>query len=341
MINIKPNNRFLNKVFLFWLILFSLPPAIEAQDVHFSQYYANQMYLNPALTGSSICPKFFVNYRNQWANMPDAYTTYSTSYDQYSKVLNGGIGFMAMNEVQASGLINSLSVSGLYSHSVKIGNRYYLKFGFQAGLMSRNLNWDKLVLGDMLDPVSGMKVFPTAEPVPDNLQRYFADFSTGVAIYSNFIYAGIAAHHINTGGGLTEKKTTAFFPQRYTFHAGGYIPMFKRGRKKEKLNLSPNIVIQHQQNSTQVNYGILLARKLHYDIVVGAWLRQDLDLNINSFIYLLGFVYKNYKFAYSYDVNKSTLTKGVLNSHEVSLTVRFRCNKNINEKHFTIKCPQF
>jgi len=322
-------------------ILFLFFIEIFAQDVHFSQFYANHLYLNPALTGSSICPRIFVNYRNQWAGMPNTYATYSTAFDQYSTKLKGGIGFMALNDVQASGILNTLSFSTLYSHSVKVTHKSYLKFGFETSFVSRNLNWNKLVLGDMLDPVTGSVTLPTSEPIPDDLQKYFVDFSTGMALYGHFYYLGLAIHHLNTSGGLTEKKTTAYFPQRYTFHIGGEIPMFKRGRKNEKLSLSPNLIIQHQQNSTQLNYGVFLARKLHYEIVGGVWLRQDLDLNINSFIYLLGFVYKNYKFAYSYDVNKSTLTHGILNSHEVSLTMRFRCNKNINEKHFTIKCPQF
>jgi type IX secretion system PorP/SprF family membrane protein len=314
---------------------------MNGQDVHFSQFYANHLYLNPALTGSSICPRFFANYRNQWASMPKSYITYSTSYDQYSEALHGGFGFMALNDVQGDGLLNTVQFSGLYSYSARISNKSHLKFGFQTGIVHRYLNWDKVVLADMLDPITGMVSLPTGEVKPDDLHRFFVDFSTGVALYGQNYYLGMAAHHINSSGGLTEKKTSAFFPHRYTFHIGTEISMFKRGRKKQKLDLSPNLVIQHQQNSTQINYGLFLARKLHYEIIIGTWLRQDLELNINSFVYLIGFVYKNYKFAYSYDVNKNKLSQNVLNSHEISLHLRMRCNKKMNEKHYSIKCPQF
>ncbi len=338
---IKLNIYKLNPKYLLFSLIVLITSNIFAQDVHFSQFYANHLYLNPALTGSSICPRIFMNYRNQWSSLPNSYATYSASYDQYSESIHGGWGVMAINDVQGDGLLNTINLSGLYAYSAKITNKAHLKFGFQTSFITRSLNWNKITLGDMIDPITGAAILPTNEPKPDDLQRYFVDFSTGFALYGQHYYFGAAAHHLNTSGGLTEKKTTAFFPHRYTLHFGAEIPMFKRGRIKQKLDISPNIVIQHQQNSTQINYGIFLARKLHYEIVVGTWLRQDLNLNINSFIYLFGFIYKNYKFAYSYDVNKSKLTNGILNSHEVSLTLRMRCNKRVNEKHYTIKCPQF
>ena len=38
----------------------------QAQDPHFSQYYANPLYLNPAFAGVKKCPTVHMNYRNQY-----------------------------------------------------------------------------------------------------------------------------------------------------------------------------------------------------------------------------------------------------------------------------------
>ena len=59
-----------------------------AQDAHFSQYYANPIYLNPAFAGSKVSD-VHTNYRNQYPEL-GVYQTYSASYDQYVDKLNGG-----------------------------------------------------------------------------------------------------------------------------------------------------------------------------------------------------------------------------------------------------------
>ena len=59
--------------------------ALNAQDIHFSQFYMSPLNLNPALTGVMNCNvRLVANYRNQWASVlkSNAFKTYSVSYDQ-------------------------------------------------------------------------------------------------------------------------------------------------------------------------------------------------------------------------------------------------------------------
>ena len=62
----------------------------HAQDAAFSQFFANPIYLNPAMAGSNICPRLSLNYRNQWPGIGKTYVTYSATYDQYVEQLGGG-----------------------------------------------------------------------------------------------------------------------------------------------------------------------------------------------------------------------------------------------------------
>ena len=52
----------------FSAVMFLGTMVAMAQDPHFSQFYANPLYLNPALTGSSIGPRYLLNYRNCHGN---------------------------------------------------------------------------------------------------------------------------------------------------------------------------------------------------------------------------------------------------------------------------------
>ena len=67
------------------------------QDVEFSQYYANPLYLNPAFAGSDNYARVSLNYRTILPTSFGDYSTYSASLDKYYDELSGGVGFQIMN----------------------------------------------------------------------------------------------------------------------------------------------------------------------------------------------------------------------------------------------------
>src|SRR5579863_8951550 len=83
----------------------ALVSGAKAQDIHFSQYYASPLSLNPALTGNvnGVFRASF-NYRNQWFNIPTLnsiapYQTYQASFDMpllRDRLGNDGFGVGAM-----------------------------------------------------------------------------------------------------------------------------------------------------------------------------------------------------------------------------------------------------
>ena len=60
-----------------------------AQDPEFTQFYANQLYLNPAFAGSARCPRLSLNWRDQWPAISGNFVTYSAAYDQHVEGVGG------------------------------------------------------------------------------------------------------------------------------------------------------------------------------------------------------------------------------------------------------------
>ena len=164
-------------------------------DPHFSQFYANPLYLNPALAGSNVCPRLGLGYRNQWPSLPNNYLTYNASFDMYVSKIHGGVGVYFLGD-NAGGLLNTNIISAMYSYRLKVGNWTYISFVLEASYIQTKLNWNDLVFGDMIDPNLGI-VNPTSEVPPDNTSISYPDFDAGFAIsYKGSIYGGVAVHHL-------------------------------------------------------------------------------------------------------------------------------------------------
>ena len=108
----------------------------NAQDPMFTQFYANPLYLNPALTGVERCPRVITNYRNQWPNTVEGgvnYVTYSASYDQHVDAFSGGLGLQVMNDQSGNQVFNNYYVSGMYSYNLPVNRKLSMRFGLHSG----------------------------------------------------------------------------------------------------------------------------------------------------------------------------------------------------------------
>jgi len=295
---------------------------VKAQDPEFTQFYANPLYLNPALAGNNICPRVSINYRNQWPGISGTYVTTSASFDRFVYGIKSGIGVIVTNDRAGEGTINTTNVSGIYSYQLRIRRDLTMNFGLQATYGQKTLDWSKLTFGDMIEDKNGF-IYNTNE-VPNRAKKSFVDFSGGMMIFTKRFYGGFAAHHINQPdeGLLGPSK----LPVKLTGHAGA---MFKIG---EDASISPNILFQQQQDFQQMNLGVYIAKGA---LVGGLWYR-----NMDSFILLIGVQHGVFKLGYSYDVTVSKLTNVTAGSHELSLGLQFSCKKP-KPRYRPISCPSF
>ncbi len=312
--------------------------GLRAQDPEFSQFYANPLYLNPALAGVTVCPKTNANYRNQWPGIGKAFITYSISYDQYVNFLHGGFGVLVMADRAGSGNLNTTTISLMYAYKTNLSTHLQASGALKAGYYQRRLAWENLQFEDMIDPIGGF-ILPTSEKQPDNLSVGVPDFSAGIFLaYDDLAYGGIAIDHMTVPkiGFYADNETILHI--KYTIHAGSVINLRQNGSSSEdrEFSISPNILYQQQFNFHQLNIGLYLTID---PFIGGVWFRHNFE-NADAIIPMLGLHYKNLRVGYSYDYTISKLNGSSGGAHEVSASWQFPCLEK--RRHIrAIKCPRF
>lgn len=311
------------------VLLLSFSAEVYAQDPQFTQFYANPLYLNPALAGTSHCPRLSLNHRDQWSSISGTFVTTSASYDQHLDVISGGVGVMAWRDVAGEGTLTTNHVSGVYSYQISINRKFSLKVGAQASWQQKSVDWSRLTFGDMIDPRRGF-IYSTNEPTIAEPTSY-VDFSAGILGFSEKYFVGFAVNHLAEPNESVISGASPL-PRKYTFHAGGMIPL---DGTEDGVSISPNLLVQAQQDFLQINLGMYYARN---PLMLGLWYRTSVK-NGDSFIALVGFQTGIFKVGYSYDYTVSKLGR-TGGSHEISLGIQFDC-KPKKKKFRTISCPSF
>jgi type IX secretion system PorP/SprF family membrane protein len=302
----------------------------NAQDPTFTQFYANPLYLNPALAGSYGCGRLASNYRNEWPALSGNYVTYSASYDNYFKNISGGFGVLATHDQQGQGTINTSMLGLVYSYHLKINRKWKAFFGARAAWYQKFLDWDKLTFGDMIDPRRGF-IYQTGD-VPRGGSRGFFDASFGTVLFNKNFFLGYAAHHLNEPNESMIIGNSKL-PLRHTVHMGAEIQLGKRSRYSSTTSIMPNVIYQYQNGFQELSIGTYVK---YGSFNAGAWYR-----NRDAFILTIGINTGKFKLGYSYDVTVSKLNNGVSGgSHEISMGLFLNCNKK-PPQFKTLSCPSF
>lgn len=320
---------------LIFLVLFTNNG--KAQDAEFSQFYANPLYLNPALAGAEICQRAILNYRNQWPGISSNYVTYSASYDQYSKKLHGGIGALLNVDNAGSGIITTTQASLIYAYTLRVSYDLFFNMALQGTFYQKTLNWDLLRFGDQFDPARGF-VLPTIDRPPDNNTVRFADFDAGAVFgWKGILHGGIAVHHMTEPNMAYYINNENKLPMKFTAHFGANINPNGEGMYFDPVFwVAPNVLYQQQGEFHQLNTGFYFVR---LPLVLGGWYRHNFE-NPDAIIALVGIIYDNLQIGYSFDITMSKLKSHTGGAHEVSISYRFGCEQWIREI-FRLNAPGF
>lgn len=303
----------LKKVTIFLIIALSLASSVvSAQDVEYTQFYANPNYLNPALAGNKIVPRITINYRNQWPSIKKGYVSYSVCGDMFVEKINGGLALQVTADQMET--MEAYNISLAYSYQVRLTNKLTSNLAIQAGYFQYGLNWYKLIFQDAIEYQR-----PTEEVPPDNLTTRNPDFTAGITFgYNERLYGGLVLSHLNRPDMAFYSSNIDRLPMKYTIHAGALISLkqgVEGGGERKQFSISPNLVYFQQGEFHQLNAGI--SANL-YPLFFGLWHRNNFG-NPDALIALLGIEFKDFKFGLSYDLTVSRLTSNTGGATEISI----------------------
>ena len=309
--------------------LVAVSPASRGQDAVFSQFYAVPTLLNPAFAGMTQAPSFAVVHRSQNTQFAGGvpYQTYAATYGQFAPLLNSGFGVSILADEAGEGLVNTYAATAYYAYQVAIDKENVLRLGLSAGVQQRQLDWDRLIFFDQLDPNTGPtdgsgNPNPTQEVRPDQNSVLFPDFGAGILYAGKLAYGGLTVDHLTTPDDrIVNRGPGGFYrgyPMRVSLHAGAQIPIGDAGARAQRF-VTPNILYTHQGPHDQLNLGAYVG---FGPIFGGAWFRHGFG-NGDAAIGTVGAEWLMYKLGYSYDATVSTLTRSSAGTHEVSLQVNF------------------
>jgi type IX secretion system PorP/SprF family membrane protein len=318
----------MSRIFLTLALVFTISIYSFSQDPHFSQFYANPVYLNPALVGTADGNRVVLNHRQQWSK-PNKYTTSSISIDGKFNSVKSGWGLQILNDNQVNGLLVQTKISASLAHRIEIEKHKYLGLGLSIGAYQKKMDWSELIFEDQLDDRDG-PINPTNERFGrDKIAN--ADVSVGLLYYSKNIFAGLAVNHVNRPREEFTVDSDARLALKYTAHFGG---VFEINQPGQYQFISPSLILEKQGAFNYLNVGMYYGIE---SISFGLYYRVN-----DALIGLLGLNYQSFKFGYSYDFTVSKAATGNHNSHEISLAYLFEFPKSYNKKgRYKGQCPKF
>jgi type IX secretion system PorP/SprF family membrane protein len=284
----------------------------KAQDVHFSQYYANPLYLNPALTGSFFGTfRMTALYRNQaFTISSNPYVTYSGSFDMapLKKKMRYdvfGVGLMVYSDKAGDGALTTHSVLGsvAYAKTLDAFKKYSIGIGVQGGIINKRIDFSKLTFESQWNGDDGFDNSLANGENPSGTSFIIPDLTIGViwkAYFSKKVntYAGGSFGHIIQPKQTFLNDADSRLSRRFIVHAA---TDFRIGRY---VSFTPTIMYKTQNTAQQLNLGAAFAYDLNdvTSIYLGAWYRLKDAVIPMVAIELFGF-----RAGLSYDANISKL----------------------------------
>ncbi len=330
----------IKRILLLVAVVFSF--SLEAQDFHFSQFYATPTLLNPAMTGNHGAGYRLggIN-RSQFAAGANNFQTISLYGDvalaQNELAENSwvGLGGSLYYDNAGQGAINTFHMAGQLTLHKAINDNVYLSFGGGFGFTGKSLNTTGLTFNnqfgeDGLDPTLGSD----ESFVRDGYMQL--DVDAGVAATytqskNTRFTLGFALLHVNRPAESYYFATNTSGNNRV-----GVRPVvhFNATIGLEGFHIEPGALFSTDRGARELIVGSNFSYELNADsrVVFGIWNRWS-----ESVIPLVGFEFMRTRILASYDLNVQSIAGSTRQAFEISLahTGKWR------ERTGGIACPRF
>ncbi len=334
------------KTYILIIIFGLMSLAGFSQDIHYSNFNASPLYLNPANTGNFTGDwRASGIYRNQWRAIGVPFQTSSVSFDKsfylYGQEISGGL-FFINDESGIVGLnVNKIFLSGAYYKNI---NNNDFRVGLQVGYVFKSFNFDEMTFPNQFDMNSGY--FNTSlssyeENVGDHTN--YLDMNVGliwrkkINIFEPEI--GLAVYHLNYPN-QSFAGENEHLPMRNVFHGSVKIYM------SDELYLRPRgLYMSHYKATdfiagTDAGYKILAKNTNVKEVFGGVYFRNGFGQSVNSLAILGGVTVGRLDIGITYDFNVVSSQSMPTTQGAFEITLAYKSISTVLNT-YTIPCERF
>lgn len=355
-------------IYIFLLFIAAINIQIHGQEAHFTQFYANPLYLAPSFAGATEQHRIGFNFRDQWPSVPgtNTFVTYSFAYDHYFSNFNSGVGVFFMNDVAGSLSLSNLKFGLMYSYDFQVFNFWHIRPGATFAYFQKSVNvpqtaWYTSIQSDgSLTETGNLPKEPFWE----------FDASASVLIYADKIWFGSSVDHLTKPrDAFDADNDSRLLPKVSLF--GGY-QIIRKGRLLKPIDETVSVAFLYKnqylnqtlddstnqanpkasldlKNTDQLDLGLYWFKS---PLVFGLWYR-GLPVRFGKYegekktgekvgdmlAVIVGVKVPQFSVGYSYDFTISRLVGQTGGAHEISMIYEFKTSRR--RKIHAIPCPEF
>ena len=325
------------------VLIFSI--SLNAQDIHFSQFNASYLNLNPALTGNfDGTYRFNANFRNQWSSIAEPFRTFAFSVEKRSpfyQVPNLHLGLSFFNDEAGLGGLQQtqVNINVGYDYALNQDSTFIALGGIQAGYSARSINFNAFSFDQQYNGVRFNENLNNGENFNQNTTS-----SLNLAAGLGFAYLIDHRKKITANASFfnLSRPDQNFQEVSVPLELRSNFSLSADYMLAEDLDLLPSVLYSQQGDFSElvigsnVRYRFEKDRSLGTNLYGGLWYR-----NKDAFIVQLGLDYQQWNFGLSYDLNVSDLRTATnrRGGLELALTYIFKEFKPSTRRYKV--CPSF
>ena len=312
--------------------------------MHFSQFYASPMNLNPDEAGLFNGGYRFVgNERRQWASVTKPYQTFGFSVDAHNvlRLKNIGAALSVYSDIAGDSRFGTTQINLALSYLLKLNqdSTQTLSAGIQSGITQRKIDYTALTFDEQYNGYQWENT-PVSESFANNGSVY-PNVNIGAAWKYDItkrtnVVAGVSIFNITKPAQSFFENNEIVLDRRLSFYALGQIKVTK------KIDILPGYLYQQQGKYIEFDIGTLGKYILEDSqlkrtaIYFGIWTRTKDAGYITA-----GMDYNKWKAGISYDINYSGLVPASNGQGGLELSLIYILGSPMPKRLKYIQCPDF
>jgi type IX secretion system PorP/SprF family membrane protein len=318
--------RYIRQILSFIVICFFSMAAMAQQVPMYSQYIMNGFLINPSYAGRDGYTTVNLTVREQWVGMTGAPSTYAASFQtrilknsyisksttvrkKPVKPTKGGkVGLGGYLFSDNNGIMRRTGIQADYAYHIEMG---------QTGGLPNNLSFGLAMTAYQFAVNTDGLIYDHSDPLLNTFDRsvFIPDFNFGSSFTTSRYYAGFAMTNLLRGSLLLADTSRSKRSELgHYFLSGGM-----------KFQVAGDWIIEP---SALMKSSDLLFKSFQVDLTGRVYYKENywagLSYRTNdAIVWMLGFKYDRFIFAYAFDFTLTDIRKQSFGSHELTLAVRF------------------